>query len=96
MADPLPSDEATANAVVVNEHGMHARPAAQFVTEARKFDADVKVQCRDVGPVSARSMIGLATLGARKGDTIRLSATGPEAEQAVEALAHFVSSGFGE
>jgi PTS hybrid protein len=35
-------------------------------------------------------------LQAQKGDTLRLSATGPEAEQAVEALAQFVSSGFGE
>ena len=40
--------------------------------------------------------VGLASLQARKGDTLRFSATGPEAEQAVEALALFVSSGFGE
>ena len=72
---------------------MHATEA---LLEARKFDADVKVRCRDIGPVSAKSSVGLASLQARKGDTLRFSATGPEAEQAVEALALFVSSGFGE
>lgn len=88
--------EALAEAVVVNANGLHPRPAALLVAEARKFDADVKVRCRDIGPVSAKSSVGLASLQAQKGDTLRLSATGPEAEQAVEALAQFVSSGFGE
>jgi dihydroxyacetone kinase phosphotransfer subunit len=87
--------EALAEAVVGNASGLHPGPAALIVTEARKFDADVKVRCRDVGPVSARSAIGLASLHAAKGDTLRLSATGPEAEQAVEALAQLVSSGLG-
>jgi phosphotransferase system HPr (HPr) family protein len=88
--------EALAEAVVVNANGLHPRPAALLVAEARKFDADVKVRCRGIGPVSAKSSVGLASLQAQKGDTLRLSATGPEAEQAVEALAQFVSSGFGE
>ena len=88
--------EALAEAVVVNANGLHPRPAALLVAEARKFDADVKVRCRDIGPVSAKSSVGLASLQAQKGDTLRLSATGPEAEQAGQALAQFVSSGFGE
>ena len=96
VPDITPAAEALAEAVVVNANGLHPRPAALLVAEARKFDADVKVRCRDIGPVSAKSSVGLASLQARKGDTLRFSATGPEAEQAVEALALFVSSGFGE
>ena len=88
--------DATGKAVLVNETGLHARPAALFVAEARKFDADVRVCNGDVGPVKAASSIGLATLNARKGDTLRLTATGPQAQDAVEALVAFISAGFGE
>lgn len=87
---------AQSEAVIVNATGLHARPASQLVAQARKFDADVKISCGDAGPVSAKSSIGLATLAARKDDVLKFTATGPEAEQAVEALAQFVSNGFGE
>lgn len=96
VPEAAPNAEALAEAVVVNANGLHPHPAALLVAEARKFDADVKVRCRDIGPVSAKSGVGLASLHAQKGDTLRLSATGPEAEQAVEALALLVSSGLGE
>lgn len=86
------SDEA----VLINETGLHARPAALFVAEARKFDAEVQVSNGAAGPVKATSSIGLATLNARKGDTLRLTATGPQSREAVKALVAFVSAGFGE
>lgn len=89
-------DEAQSEAVIVNTSGLHARPAAQLVARARQFDADVKISCGDAGPVSAKSSIGLATLAARKNDVLRFTATGAEAEQAVEALAQFTLRGFGE
>ncbi|WP_226997175.1 HPr family phosphocarrier protein [Tessaracoccus aquimaris] len=82
--------------MLVNETGLHARPAALFVAEARKFDADVQVSNGVIGPVSSTSSIGLATLNARKGDTLHLIGTGPEARQAVDALAAFIVGGFGE
>ncbi|QXT62349.1 PTS-dependent dihydroxyacetone kinase phosphotransferase subunit DhaM [Tessaracoccus palaemonis] len=89
-------DTAHSEAVIVNTTGLHARPAAELVAQARSFDAEVKVSCGDAGPVSAKSSIGLATLAARKGDLLEFTATGAEAEQAVEALAQFVSNGLGE
>lgn len=88
--------DATGTAVLLNETGLHARPAALFVAEARKFDADVRICNGDVGPVKAGSSIGLATLNARKGDTLSLTATGPQAQDAVDALVAFISAGFGE
>lgn len=93
---PAQVGEAAATAVVVNETGLHARPAALFVAEARKFDATVTVSNGVIGPVPATSSIGLATLNARKGDTLHLIGTGPDAAAAVAALAGFVEAGFGE
>lgn len=93
---PAQDGEASAEAVLVNETGLHARPAALFVAEARKFDATVQVSNGIIGPVPATSSIGLATLNARKGDTLHLIGTGPEARQAVDALAAFIAGGFGE
>ena len=88
--------DARGDATLVNETGLHARPAAMFVAEARKFDAEVLVSKGVQGPVPAVSSIGLATLGAKKGETLHLEATGAEATQAVEALIAFIESGFGE
>lgn len=88
--------EASAEARLINETGLHARPAALFVAEARKFDAEIKVSNGVIGPVAATSSIGLATLNARKGDTLTLIATGPDAQAAVDRLAEFVNEGFGE
>ena len=88
--------EVSGEAVLVNETGLHARPAALFVAQARRFEADVRVSNGEVGPVKAASSIGLATLNARKGDTLRLTAPGPQAADAVDALVAFISAGFGE
>lgn len=87
---------ASADVEVINEVGLHARPAAQFATAARKFDATLTVSSGSRGPVSAISIIGLATLGAKKGDTLHIEATGAQAKEAVDALVAMVKDGFGE
>ncbi len=81
-----------------NEHGLHARPAARFVQLANAFDAEVHVAnlSADRGPASAKSLNALATLGAVRGHQIEISAHGPEAPQALEALRQLVEAGFGE
>lgn len=93
---PSSADESSAEARLVNPTGLHARPAALFVAQARKFDAKIQVSNGLIGPVSASSSIGLATLDARMGDTLHLVATGPEARAAVDALAALITDGFGE
>jgi phosphoenolpyruvate-protein phosphotransferase/dihydroxyacetone kinase phosphotransfer subunit len=74
--------------VLRNEHGLHARPAARFVRLAAKFEAEIQVRnlTKSKGPVSARSLNALATLGAVKGDEILVMARGLEAEEGLEAL----------
>ena len=61
-----------------NEHGLHARPAARFVQTAASFDADIRVRNErsGKGPVQAKSLNSLATLGAVGGDRITILASG--------------------
>src|SRR5690606_29915452 len=59
-----------------NRRLLHARPAAQFVTAANSFNADLTVQKRD-RQANAKSINQVATLGARRGDTITVWASGP-------------------
>jgi phosphoenolpyruvate-protein phosphotransferase/dihydroxyacetone kinase phosphotransfer subunit len=82
---------------VLNEIGLHARPAALVAELAGRFDADLQLAKRGgAGPVSARSLTGLMTLVARKGDELVATASGPQAEQALTALEELAAGGFGE
>jgi len=80
---------------ICNKRGLHARAAARFVKLAWQFDAEVTVR-KNGTAVSGRSIMGLMMLAAGPGTTIELSATGPEAERAVAALADLVTGGFDE
>lgn len=84
--------------VVQNPHGLHARPAARFVQTASAFDADVRIAnlSAERGPVTARSLNAVATLGVGKGDEIEVLATGPEAERALAAIRELAERGFDE
>ena len=90
--------EATARLAVENPLGLHARPAARFVQTAAAFDADVDVANLTTGggPVNARSVNALATLGVRRGHEIELSARGPQAAEAVAALRALAADNFGD
>jgi multiphosphoryl transfer protein len=82
---------------VLNEIGLHARPAALVVELAGRFDADLRLaKAGGAGPVSARSLTGLMTLVARNGDELLATASGPQAEEALAALRELAGEGFGE
>jgi phosphocarrier protein len=81
--------------VIVNQRGLHARASAKFVKCAEGFNADISVS-RDGMSVPATSIMGLMMLGAAMGTSITVAATGPEAEQALDALAALVASKFDE
>jgi phosphoenolpyruvate-protein phosphotransferase/dihydroxyacetone kinase phosphotransfer subunit len=83
---------------IVNEIGLHARPAALFVQTAADFRSDIRVRNLTSGSaaVSAKSMFGVLSLGAEKGHQIAVSAAGPDAAEALESLRQQVESGFGE
>jgi phosphocarrier protein HPr len=82
---------------IVNEKGLHARASAKFVGVVEKFKdtAAIKVRRGDES-VSGDSIMGLMMLGAGIGSSIIVTATGPEARQAIDALDTLVSGKFGE
>jgi phosphocarrier protein len=80
---------------IINQRGLHARASAKFVKCAEGFDADITVS-RDGMSVPATSIMGLMMLGAAMGTSITVEARGPEAQQALDALAQLVASKFDE
>ncbi len=97
--EPADDSEAVEREVtIINEHGLHARPAAQFVRAAARHDARVTVEdlTSGRGPVSATSISAVSTLGAVKDHTLRLRASGAEAEATLDALEALINDAFGE
>jgi phosphocarrier protein HPr len=80
---------------IVNERGLHARASAKFVKLATTFDAEITV-AKDGSTVDAQSIMGLMMLAAGIGSTVDIEAEGPEAEQAVAALADLIANRFDE
>lgn len=89
----------TAELVVEHEHGLHLRPAAQFVRLAARFGARVELVNVTRGGsrrANARSLLEVTALGVDSGHRVRLTATGEDAAAAVEALAGLIRSGFAD
>jgi phosphocarrier protein len=80
---------------IINKRGLHARAAAKLVNTAERFSASVDVS-KDGQSVSARSIMGLMMLGAAPGSTVRLSAEGFDAKEALDAIAALIEAGFHE
>ncbi|HTR78484.1 MAG TPA: HPr family phosphocarrier protein [Gemmatimonadaceae bacterium] len=80
---------------IVNRNGLHARPAAEIVKLAATFTSEITV-ARDDLEVNAKSIMGVMMLAAEYGSTLQLRADGPDAEQALDAVAALVASKFGE
>ena len=82
-------------ATIVNQEGLHARPAARIVRMASAFAAEITLS-KDGMDVNAKSIMGVMMLAAECGSEVTIRANGPDAEQAVQALAELVANGFGE
>ena len=80
---------------IVNKNGVHARPAAEIVKTAGRFASDVTI-VRDDLEVNGKSIMGVMMLAAECGADITLRADGPDAQEAVDAIATLVESKFGE
>ena len=80
---------------IVNEAGIHARPAAEIVKTASRFKAEITI-VKDGLDVNAKSIMGVMMLAAECGSTVMLRAIGDDAQAAVDAIAAVIESGFGE
>ena len=85
----------TKEMLIINKLGLHARAAAQFVTEAARFESDILVR-REGKEVNGKSIMGLMMLAASKGCEITVETSGTEAEALGQALCDLVGDYFGE
>jgi len=80
---------------IINRFGIHARPAALFVKTAGQFVADITVE-KGGSIVSGKSIMGLLTIEGSKGSVLKLTASGPDAQEALDALVDLVERKFFE
>ncbi|MBK4765045.1 MAG: HPr family phosphocarrier protein [Pantoea sp. Brub] len=71
-------------------HGLHTRPAAQFVKKAKTFQSEITITSEGKS-VNAKSLFKIQTLGLTYGTNIILSADGIDEKEAIESLTKFIS-----
>lgn len=80
---------------IVNDAGLHARPAAALVKIASKYESDFFIHLYGY-KVNGKSILGVMTLAAEKGAELELEVDGPDEKKAMDAITELISSGFGE
>ncbi|CCO24897.1 phosphoenolpyruvate--protein phosphotransferase [Maridesulfovibrio hydrothermalis] len=80
---------------IMNKMGLHARPAANIVAEAGKFKSTIQIR-KDDKTASAKSINQVALLAVKNGETITVTATGPDAQLAIDSLKALHANNFGE
>jgi phosphocarrier protein len=80
---------------IINKRGLHARASAKFVQMVERFNAEIWVT-RGSETVGGTSIMGLMMLSAGPGTSIMVSAVGPEADAAIDAITELVASKFNE
>jgi phosphocarrier protein FPr/phosphocarrier protein len=91
QADQAAQQEVSERVTIGHDHGIHARPAALIANFAKTAAAEISVALRD-RTANAKSAVALMSLGAQRGDEIRLIASGPDAAKAVAELKKLVLS----
>ncbi|MFK0334202.1 HPr family phosphocarrier protein [Rhizobium sp. NPDC090275] len=81
--------------LIINKRGLHARASAKFVQTVETFDASITVS-KDGMTVGGNSIMGLMMLAASPGSCVLVSASGNQAEQALDALDQLIQNKFGE
>jgi phosphocarrier protein HPr len=80
---------------IANKNGLHARPAAEIVKMAARFRSEITMS-RDELEVNGKSIMGVMMLAAECGAEIQLRAVGPDADDALRAIAQLIQDKFGE
>ncbi|OLS02086.1 HPr family phosphocarrier protein [Tissierella creatinophila] len=77
--------------VLENKTGLHARPASMFVKEASTYKSDINLIKEDQ-KYNAKSIMGLLSMGAAKGDVLTIEAEGEDEKEAVNSLIEFIKN----
>lgn len=85
----------TREVVITNSSGLHARPATFFIQKAMCYKSSIWVE-KDDRKVSAKSLLGVLSLGIAKGMTVTLLADGQDEDTALDGLCALINSGFAE
>jgi phosphocarrier protein len=80
---------------IMNKLGLHARPAAQLVQQASRFESTIRLK-RDNLEVNAKSIMGVMMLAAEMGSLITVIIDGSDEKRAMEAMVKVIQSKFGE
>ena len=80
---------------IVNNVGLHARPATFFIQKANAYKSSVWVE-REARRVNAKSLLGVLSLGIVKDMTVTILADGPDEQEAVAGLKALIESAFDE
>jgi len=80
---------------IVNKLGLHARAAGKFVEAASGFTSDIWL-LKGNKRINGKSIMGILTLAAAKGESVILEVHGPDEAYALKALEEMILSGFGE
>jgi phosphocarrier protein HPr len=91
----VPTGAVSVDLLIINKRGLHARASAKFVQMVEKFEAEVWVT-RGGETVGGTSIMGLMMLSAAPGTTILVSAKGPQAQEALDAITALVADKFNE
>lgn len=89
--------EHSAQVVISNARGLHARASAKFVTAVARLPEDLQiVVSKDGNSANGTSIMGLMMLGAARGDTVTITVQGDDAADVLKKLVGLVMDGFGE
>ena len=91
----IPPDAISRELPIINKRGLHARASAKFVQMVERFEADVWVT-KGSETVGGTSIMGLMMLSAGPGTSIIVSASGPQAQAALDAISELVAGKFNE
>lgn len=86
---------ATANVVIQNRLGLHARPAMSLVDTASGFTSDIRIE-KAGQSVDGKSIMQLMMLAATQGTELKVTANGPDADQAIHAIRDLIDRKFDE
>lgn len=70
------------------KEGLHARPASEITKLCQKFVSDIKF-IKDTAEIDPKSILGILTLGASKGDKIQVEVFGEDEEEALNVIEEF-------
>jgi phosphocarrier protein HPr len=80
---------------ILNEQGLHARPASVFAKAANKFKSNISL-VHGNNTINAKSIIIIMSLGLKKGEEIKIITKGEDEKEAMDALVNLIESKFGE